>query len=120
MSAFSAVFSLLIAAAGWYYMFYSRAATNLTGVEDDGINRRRHRLRRIGGFIMLLLAVAFFAGFNTVDAETSAARFLLVWLAVFVLLMIIVLLALADLRLTWRLRHTRRPGFEIRPPKKTS
>jgi hypothetical protein len=119
MTALSSTFSLLVAAAGWYYMFYSRAATNLGEVEDQALNLRRQRLRRIGGFVMLLLAIAFYAGFNTVDVETSAAWFVAVWLSVFVLLMMIVLLAMIDLRLTWRLRRPRR-GFEVDPTKKES
>jgi hypothetical protein len=49
-----------------------------------------------------------FAGFHTVDAATSAQAFLLVWMSVFVLLLIVVLLAMIDLRLTWRLRQRRR------------
>jgi drug/metabolite transporter (DMT)-like permease len=121
MHAFTSIFSLLVAAAGWYYMFYSRAASNLTGIEDEQLNHRRQRLRQIGGFVMLLLAVALFAGFHTVDAKTSAQAFLLVWMAVFLLLMTIVLLAMVDLRLTWKLRHRRRgAGFEVHPPKKMS
>lgn len=109
MGPFSAIFSLLIAAAGWYYMFYSRAAASLTEIEDVQLNRRRQRLRQVGGFVMLLLAVALYAGFHTVDAATSAQAFLLVWLSVFLLLMVVVLLAMIDLRLTWRLRQRRRP-----------
>lgn len=119
MNAVTSVFSLLVAAAGWYYMFYSRAATNLHGVEDERLNRRRQGLRRIGGFMMLLLAVAFYAGFNTVDADSSKEAFIAVWFSVFVLLLAIVLLAMVDLRLTWRLRRPRR-GFEVEPPKKES
>lgn len=120
MQVFSALFSLFIAAADWYYMFYSRAATNLHGIEDQALNHRRQRLRQIGGFFMLLLAVALFAGFHTVDAATSAQAFLLVWMSVFLLLLLIVLLAMADLRLTWKLRNRRRHGFEIQPPTKRS
>lgn len=109
MSAFTTLVSFLVAAAGWYYMFYSRAAANLSGIEDEALNRRRHRLRRIGGFFMVLLGVALFAGFHSVDPVVSAQGFILVWFAVFLLLLTIVLLAMLDLRLTWRLRHRRRP-----------
>jgi hypothetical protein len=119
----SAVFSLLVAAAGWYYMFYSRAVANLSSIEDQAINRRRLRLRRAGGFIMFLLAIALFAGFHTVDSATSAQAFVLVWLSVFVLLLTVLLLAMADLRLTWKLRHNRlgrARGFEVEPPRKHS
>jgi drug/metabolite transporter (DMT)-like permease len=108
MQLVTGLFSLLIAAAGWYYMFYSRAATNLSGIERQDINRRRHRLRRAGGLVMLVLATCMYAGFNTVDPQTSPSPFVMVWLAVFVLLLITVILAMIDLRLTWKLRHRRR------------
>ena len=101
------IFSLIVAAFGWYYMFYSRAATNLSGIERQDLNRRRHRLRRIGGFVMVLLAVGMYAGFNSVDPQTSPSPFVAVWLTVFVLLLVTVILAMIDLRLTWRLRQQR-------------
>ena|SRR3954452_25307084 len=108
MNVFRDVFCLLVAAAGWYYMFYSRGATNLQGLEAADYNRRRQRYRQVNGFVMVLLGAAMFAGFHTVDAATSAQAFLLVWMSVFVLLFTIVLLAMVDLRLTWRLRQRRR------------
>jgi drug/metabolite transporter (DMT)-like permease len=112
MQVLSSVFSLLVAAAGWYYMFYSRAATRLSGIEDEATNRRRHRLRRVNGFVMFLLAIAFYAGFNTVGdpltSRAAATAFVIIWLSVFILLLVIVLLVMFDLRLTWRLRHRRR------------
>lgn len=111
MHALSSVFSLLVAAAGWYYMFYSRAASRLSGIEDEDANRKRHRLRQINGFVMFLLAIGVYAGLNSIDpaaSQSAAAAFLAVWLTVFLLLLIIVLLAMVDLRLTWRLRHRRR------------
>jgi drug/metabolite transporter (DMT)-like permease len=108
MNVFRDVFCLLVAAAGWYYMFYSPGATNLQGIEAVNLNRRRQRYRQVGGFVMVLLGAAMFAGFHTVDAATSAQAFLLVWMSVFVLLLIVVLLAMIDLRLTWRLRQRRR------------
>jgi len=123
MDVFSTIFSLLVAAAGWYYMFYSRAVANLSSIEDQSINRRRLRLRRAGGFIMFLLAIALFAGFHSVDSATSAQAFVLVWLSVFVLLLTVLLLAMADVRLTWKLRRNRlgrASGFEVEPPRKHS
>jgi drug/metabolite transporter (DMT)-like permease len=107
MGVLPGIFSLLVGACGWYYLFYSRAARNLGGVEDDATNLRRDRLRRIGGLTMLLLGGFIYAGFYTVDAKHSPAAFLLTWIAVFVLLLVIVLLALIDLRLTARLRRNR-------------
>jgi hypothetical protein len=105
MFALSTAFSLLTGAAGWYYLFYSRAATRLAQVEDQALNLRRQRLRQVGGFVMLLLAVGLFAGFNSVDPATSASAFVLIWVSVFLLLLLVVVLAMLDLRLTWRLRN---------------
>lgn len=99
-------FSLLCAIAGWFYLFYSKAASRLAPVESRRLNMLRVRLRRICGAAMFLLAVAFFAGFNTVD-ERTPQLFLAVWLGVLILLLAVVALALADLRLTWRLHHRR-------------
>ena len=108
MAALTSIFSLLVGAAGWYYMFYSRAALKLSGVEGEQRSRLRQRFRQANGFVMLLLAVALYAGFNSVDPATGPHAFVSVWFSVFVLLLIIVLLALVDVRLTWRLRHARR------------
>ena len=102
-----AIFSLLVAAAGWFYMFYSRAAHNLAGLEKDALNLRRIRLRRVGGFIMFCLAIAFFIGFQPY-VEESRGAFVAVWGLVLVLLLAVVVLGLVDLRLTWKLRKPRK------------
>ena len=120
MGALTSIFSLLVGAAGWYYMFYSRAALKLSCVEGEQRNRLRQRCRQANGFVMFCLAVALYAGFNTADPHTSAQTFISVWLGVFVMLLIIVLLAMVDLRLTWQLRHGRRKppqGFPVQPPR---
>lgn len=98
------ILALLTAAAGWYYMFYSRAAHGLASVEHPELNRRRILLRRIGGGAMFLLGVAFFAAFEALGRQ-SPVLFALTWLAVLVLMFIIVLLGLLDLRLTMQLRR---------------
>jgi hypothetical protein len=108
MQLVTGIFSLIVAAFGWYYMFYSRAASNLSGIERQDLNRKRHRLRRVGGFVMLLLAIGMYAGFNSVDPHTSPNPFVVIWLTVFVLLLVTVVLAMIDLRLTWKLRHRQR------------
>ena len=105
MTVMPAIFSLWVAAAGWYYMFYSRAAGRLAGIEDDRLNLQRVRLRRVGGFVMLLLAVFFFAGFHSFDLDRPpTSTFFFVWLVVFLLLGMVLLLGLIDLRLTMKLR----------------
>lgn len=99
------IFALLTGAAGWFYLFYSRAAERLSGVEDQRANGRRVALRRAGGVAMLLLGGFLFAGFYTLErAEQSRGAFLAIWLTVFVLLIVVIFLALIDLRLTRRLR----------------
>jgi drug/metabolite transporter (DMT)-like permease len=101
------IFSLLTAAAGWYYIFYSRAAQKLESVETHQLNRRRVRLRRIGGGFMMLLGVLFFAGFQNL----RPIPYIAVWVGVLLSLCAIVVLALIDVRLTWKLQKSRR-----RPP----
>ena len=93
-------FSLLTAAAGWYYLFYSRAAKQLDGIEVHRLNQWRVRLRRIGGAAMLLLGVAFFAGFQVVNPRFFVAT----WISVMALLAAIVILGLIDVRLTWQVQ----------------
>ena len=47
LRAFCAIFSLFVAAAGWYYMFYSKAASRLSGIEDSRANGVRVWLRKM-------------------------------------------------------------------------
>lgn len=107
MNWLAATFSLLTAAAGWFYMFYSRAAQNLAEVEQQKVNLQRVRLRRVGGFIMLLLGALFFAGSHAVDPRASPLGYMALWAVVFALLLAVVFLALIDVRLTRRLRRRR-------------
>ena len=109
----AAAFALLVAAAGWHYTFYSVAASNLSGIEDVRLNRRRVRLRRFNGVIMMLLAVGLCAGVFTFD-ETTPQEFLLVWFGVIVLMALTITLTLIDVRLTWRLARRRRQRGEER------
>jgi drug/metabolite transporter (DMT)-like permease len=101
------IFSLLVGVAGWYYLFYSRAAEKLGAIENQQVNRHRSRLRRIGGFVMLLLAIATYAGFYTFDPKHAPTAFVFTWISVFVLLFLVVFLALMDVRLTAQLRRKR-------------
>ena len=104
LRAFSAIFSLFVAASGWYYMFYSRAANRLSGIEGTNINSVRVWLRRVNGLLMFLLAICFFAGFFAVDLDHPTRMTAYVWLAVCALVLALLALGLVDLRLTWRLR----------------
>jgi hypothetical protein len=109
MTLLAGIFALLTGAAGWYYLFYSRAAQRLSLIEDQRLNDRRIALRRVGGVVMLLLGGMFFAGFAAFDDPyLTPGRFLGIWLTVLGLLVLIVVLALIDLRLTYRLRRLSR------------
>jgi hypothetical protein len=116
-----AIFALLVAAAGWFYMFYSKAATNLGGVEAQSSNRLRIRLRRVGGLMMIGLAFASYAACVAIDRAVvrdssggvviehhSAAQAVWYLLAVFVLMAGNLVIALIDLRLTKKLRESRK------------
>ena len=107
MFALATTLALLIAVAGWHYLFYSRAAERLAGVEEDRLNRLRVRLRRVGGVVLLALGPTFFAGFRTLDptADFDAGTFLGLWLSVMGLMGVMVVLALVDVRLTLKLRR---------------
>jgi len=107
MQSLSTLLALLIGIAGWYYLFYSRAAEKLAAVEPHRLNRLRVWLRRAGGLVLLLLAPTFFAGFHSVDPAADPNGFIAVWVVVMVLLGVNVLLALADVGLTCKLRRER-------------
>jgi high-affinity Fe2+/Pb2+ permease len=99
-----AIIALLAAVAGWHYLFYSRAAQGLDGVESSAANQRRSRLRRINATALLLLAAGFYAGFQ-VDPHRHALIFLGLWTGVLVLLVMVIVLAVVDLWLTSRIRR---------------
>ncbi|HZL34077.1 MAG TPA: hypothetical protein VFC78_02130 [Tepidisphaeraceae bacterium] len=104
----STVLALLIGIAGWYYLFYSRAAHKLAGIEAQPANLRRVRLRRANGGAMVALAILLYIGTRAIDSDRHPRQFLVIWLAVFAILVVIVLLAMADVRLTLTLRASQR------------
>jgi UDP-N-acetylmuramyl pentapeptide phosphotransferase/UDP-N-acetylglucosamine-1-phosphate transferase len=99
------IFSLVVAAAGWFYMFYSTAASRLASAEPSPANVLRVRMRRIGGLAMILLAIAFYVMFAALAREDPvlAGTCLLV---VCLLMSAIIVLGLVDLRLTHRIRSS--------------
>lgn len=109
MSIVSAILSLLIAVAGWHYLFHSTAAERLGVVEEGKANLRRVRLRRACGFLLLLLSACLYIGFRTLarpqltqhDGVVAIAWF---GVAMFLMLLVVVL-AFLDIRLTARLRR---------------
>lgn len=106
MQAMIGIFALLIAAVGWYYLFYSRATENLGTLEAERENRKRGILRRMNAILMLAMAVAMAAGtyrFHP-DGPTRDA-WVIAWSAVMLMLPLSVMLALIDVRLTVKLRR---------------
>ena len=105
MSALPAIFSLIVGAAGWFYLWHSKSAQGLAAIEAPELNRRRVRLRRYNGVTMLLLAVSFYVAYASADQPGRGMRALLCMAAVVVLLVVMLALALIDIRLTRRLRE---------------
>ena len=97
------IFSLLVLASGWYYLFYSRAARRLQGIEEGSLNRFRVGLRRFNGVVMMLLAVAFYAAVYTVPPGSPHLPWIL--MCNLLLLAAMLVLALIDTQLTRRLRR---------------
>lgn len=103
-----ALFSLLVAATGWYYLFQVRLPIDPGDEQTRLFNLRRYGLRRLGGFLMLSLGILIFAGFLAVDQTQPTRAFFLIWLSVCVLVVAVLLLALIDMRLTWKMRQLQR------------
>ena len=103
-----AIFSFLIGAAGWYYLFNTRAAEHLASIEETALNARRIRLRRFGGLLLLILAMLFYIGFAVVNWDQPTVWFLITWTGVLILAGVVTFLALIDLRLTNQLRRRRK------------
>jgi hypothetical protein len=104
---FADIFALACGVAGWFYLFYSKAAVKLAALESATQNALRVRLRRICGALLFLLGIGFFAGFNTVDDRRNPAAYLAVWMGSMLLLLLILGLVAADIHLT-RAIHRRR------------
>jgi hypothetical protein len=100
------ILALACGVAGWFYLFYSKAATKLAALESPRQNTLRIVLRRTCGAALVLLGAAFFAGFN-IDEHRAPGAYLGVWSTALVLLLVIVILVAADLRLTFKLRRSR-------------
>ena len=97
--------SLACGVAGWFYLFYSKAASRLSPMESVRRNALRIGMRRVCGVAMVLLGIAFFAGFNSIDDRRNPLAYLAVWIAAMLLLLLIVALVAADIHLTGKLRR---------------
>ena len=102
MSVVISIFALFIAATGWHYAFHSVAGARLASFEAGSSNRSRVLMRRAGGLSLLTMGVLFYIGFKP---GLEPLWFIVIWLAVLLLLIVAVVLALLDVRLTRRLRR---------------
>jgi hypothetical protein len=91
--------------AGWFYLFYSKAARKLAVVESAAQNITRVRLRRLCGAALILLGIGLYAGFNAVDDRRDPAIYLAVWFGSMLLLLLIIVLVATDIHLTRALRR---------------
>ncbi len=101
-----AIFSLLVAASGWFYIQHAARASVLKGYETDRDNLLRIRLRRVGGGLMMGLAVAFYVGYVLASQPGRTIIAMICMLLVMILLPIILFLAYIDLRLTRKMRES--------------
>ena len=102
------IFAVAVGLAGAYYLFFSRSAKLLSGIEGDATNDRRHRLRRANGAALLVLAPLLLAGF-ALNEHRHPWLFIFDWVAVVLLLAVVMALASIDVRLTARFRRRFRP-----------
>ena len=112
---FADIFALTCGIAGWFYLFYSRAAVKLAGVEPPAHLARRIRLRRICGAALILLGVTLYAGSNAINDQRNPAIYFTVWMSAIFLLLIVVALAAADIHLTRMLRRKLRETSRHEP-----
>ena len=103
-----AILCLMIGAAGWYYLFYSRAAQRLGAIEAADANRWRVLLRRLNGLLMLALAGLVYIAAATDIPEKSPSLAAGLLFAIVAVLGLCVLLAWIDIRMTINLRNRRR------------
>ena len=67
--------SIAILLIGWYYVFYSKAAERLNGVEPTPVNRKRQIHRRLGGLLLLPMSALFLAGSYWIDPHDRPGLF---------------------------------------------
>lgn len=115
MSVLVDIFALACGVAGWFYLFYSKAAGKLAIVESATQNTVRVRLRRICGAALILLGIGFYAGFNAVDDQRHPAIYLAVWMGSMLLLLLIIALVAADIHLTRVLRRKSQGTIRNKP-----
>jgi hypothetical protein len=115
MPALVDIFAIACGVAGWFYLFYSKAAAKLAVVEPAAKNTTRVRLRRVCGSALLLLGIGLYAGFNAIDDQRNPGIYLAVWMGSMLLLLLIIVLVAADIHLTRALRRKVRGTSRTEP-----
>jgi len=105
MSYLPAIFALLCGAAGWFYFLHASRASRLSGLEAERDNALRIRLRRIGGILMFILSVTFYASYALAHQRGNALLVLACMSVTVLLLPVILFLAWVDIRLTRKMRQ---------------
>ena len=100
------ILSILIAAAGVYYLLRARTARGLVGLEQALLNSRRIFLRRLCGALMLLLAGMLYLMLVVLNPGDHPGYFVVLLLVNLLLLLSLSSLALLDMRLTFQLRRS--------------
>ena len=106
MSPLPAIFSLLIAAAGWFYVLHASRAKHLTMFENNRDNKLRIRLRQVCGGTIMTLAVLFYVAYLLAERKASPAGLAVCLLLIVAGLPVILFLAWVDLRLTRKMRES--------------
>ena len=107
--AFIAIFCTLVVAAGWYYLSRSDAVAALEGFESPRRNKTRRKVRRMGAWAMILLAISVYWMIVEAKRGTSPIRLLLSLLLSSLAILTMLLCAAVDMYLTHRLGKSR-PG----------
>ena len=109
MSLIALLCSLPVALVGAYYLVNAGAVAWLGGFEGQGANQVRVRLRRANGVVMLLTSLALYLGiartFDRAPDEPVSVVAPVAWLATLPLLMLMLVFAWLDMRLTRKLKR---------------
>ena len=109
MSLLALICSLPVALVGAYYLVNAGAVQWLGDLEGSHPNQVRVRLRRANGVVMLLVSLALYLGiartFGRETDEPVSVLAPLAWVATLPLLMMMLVLAWLDMRLTRKLRR---------------
>lgn len=91
----------MVALFGLHYLL-GTAPAPLEGVENPTRLSRRHRLRHVGGVLLMLMAAMLILGMRIIQPQTHPILFLITWAMIAGCLMAVCILAIADVRLTLR------------------